>query len=34
MLLTRRGVYLIRREGNLRLFQIITWADILARLEA
>jgi len=34
LIVTKRGIYLISRQGKLRSFRLITWAQILARLEA
>jgi hypothetical protein len=34
LLVSKRGVYLIGRRSKVRSFRLITWAQILARLEA
>ena len=33
LLLTKRGVYLIRREGKIRVFELVPWTTMLVQLE-
>lgn len=33
MLVTKNGVYLVSRQGKVRSFQMISWAQITAQLD-
>ena len=33
LILSKRGIYLVWRRGKLRSFRLITWEQMLARLD-